>query len=33
MAPDEAVKRNRLALLFKLTGYFNRVAVFSGFPT
>ncbi|MBI5584077.1 MAG: glycine--tRNA ligase subunit beta, partial [Deltaproteobacteria bacterium] len=33
MAPDEAVKRNRLALLFQLTGYFNRVAIFSGFST
>jgi glycyl-tRNA synthetase beta chain len=33
MAPEEAVKRNRLALLFQLTGYFNRVAVFSGFST
>jgi glycyl-tRNA synthetase beta chain len=33
MAPDGAVKRNRLALLFQLTGYFNRVAVFSSFST
>jgi glycyl-tRNA synthetase beta chain len=31
MAPDENIRRNRLAILFKLTFLFNRLAIFSKF--
>jgi glycyl-tRNA synthetase beta chain len=31
MAPEEGVRKNRLALLFKLTSFFNRFALFSKF--
>jgi glycyl-tRNA synthetase beta chain len=31
MAPDEKLKLNRLALLFRLTSFFNRFALFSKF--
>ncbi len=31
MSPDEKIRNNRLALLFKLTAFFNRFASFSNF--
>jgi glycyl-tRNA synthetase beta chain len=31
MAPEENIRQNRLALLFKLTSLFNRFALFSKF--
>ena len=31
MAPDEKLRQNRLALLFRLTALFNRFALFSKF--
>lgn len=31
MSPDEKIRNNRLALLFKLTAFFNRFASFSSF--
>jgi glycyl-tRNA synthetase beta chain len=33
MAPEENIRRNRLALLFKLTSFFNQFALFSVFPS
>jgi len=31
MSPDEKIRKNRLALLFQLTAFFNRFAIFSKF--